>query len=151
MRELIEDRKIKKEYFDAMSKNFGVFVRSQKSQAKEGSLALGDVPKTQYWLIKGNEVIGQGVLHHRLNRHLKKFGGHVGYSIRPSFRNKGYGTALLLLMLKKAKKFGFEQILLTCREGNKPSIKIIEHAGGVFKKRILDKNKIPHVLYDVKL
>ena len=39
-------------------------------------------------------------IRHYLNEELSKFGGHIGYSIRPTERNKGYAHEQLKLALK---------------------------------------------------
>ncbi len=150
MQELFKDNKIQKDHLYEMTRDFDSFIKSQLAQAKENNVVKGDVPKTQYWLINGNEVVGQGVLHHRLNSDLEKFGGHIGYSIRPSFRKRGYGTILLQMMLSKANEFGLKSILLVVKEENIPSIKMVEKAGGKFKERIEDKDKVGHLLYFIE-
>lgn len=61
------------------------------------------VPYTCYVLINDNKIIGVGSIRHYLNEYLENFGGHIGYSIVPSARLKGYGTKLLNLLLKEAK------------------------------------------------
>ena len=148
MQELVRNKKITSAYFKEISNNFPAFVRLQKSQIKTNS--KNDVPKTQLWILNGKNIIGQGVIHHKLNKYLRSFGGHVGYSIRPSFRQKGYGTKALRLLLKKARGIGFKKVLLAVRKENTPSIKIIEHAGGKFFKSSFI-NKVIYHLYWIKL
>lgn len=46
----------------------------------------------------------------------------------------GYGTSLLKLALKKAKRLGLKSIVLTCDERNVASRKIIERNGGILEK-----------------
>jgi len=151
MKELLSNDKIQNDYLYKITQDFDSFVNFQIAQAKEESVTIGDVSKTQYWLVKDNEVIGQGVLHHKLNRDLENHGGHIGYSIRPSFRRQGYGTILLQMMLDKAKEFGLKQVLLAVKEENVPSIKMIENIGGVFKERTKNEDKIGYLLYWINL
>ena len=40
-------------------------------------------------------IIGMVDIRHRINKFLALFGGHIGYSVRPSERKKGYGTKIL--------------------------------------------------------
>ena len=42
-------------------------------------------------------------IRHRLTDDLKRYGGHIGYDVRYSEWNKGYGTLMLRLALEKAK------------------------------------------------
>lgn len=61
-------------------------------------------------------------------------GGHVGYAIRQSERNKGYGTVLLKTIIEEAKKMNIEKLLLTVRNSNTNSIKIALNNGGKIEK-----------------
>src|SRR3989344_8456793 len=83
-----------------------------------------------------NQYIGRLSIRHKLNDHLLKIGGHIGYDIRPSKRSRGYGTAILRLGLPKAKELRIERALLTCNENNIASLKIIEKAGGVLESKV---------------
>jgi predicted acetyltransferase len=96
----------------------------------------GYVAHTVYWLKLGNDLIGEGDIRHDLNDHLRKEGGHIGYSIRPSFRGKGYGKLQLKLLLEKAKELGIDPVLITCDSTNIPSKRIIESNGGVLENEI---------------
>jgi predicted acetyltransferase len=88
------------------------------------------VPQTRYWLIVDGRPVGIGKLRHRLNDYLLSVGGHIGYAIRPSERGKGYGNLILKELLNKAREQGITDVLITCREDNIRSRKVIEHNGG---------------------
>jgi predicted acetyltransferase len=68
---------------------------------------------------------------------LKNLGGHIGYSVRPSERQKGYATKMLSLVLKKAQALGITHILITCSDDNIASARVIEKNGG----KLADKTK----------
>ena len=91
------------------------------------------VPQTIYWLIVNDKPVGIGKLRHYLNDNLKIVGGHIGYSIRPSERKKGYGNLILKEILKEAQKMNINEVLLTCDEINIPSRKVIEKNNGVLE------------------
>lgn len=82
------------------------------------------VPQTIYWLYAHNRPVGFGKLRDYLNDSLKINGGHIGYTIRPSERGKGYGNLILRELLEKAKNKGIEKVLLTIDENNIPSCKM---------------------------
>ena len=66
-----------------------------------------------------------------MNESLKKFGGHIGYSIRPSERRKGYNKINLYLILKRCSEIGLDEVLLDCSVDNPGSYKTMESLGGV--------------------
>ena len=99
------------------------------------------VPSTYLWMVEGSEFIGEINIRHALTDSLKKFGGHIGYGIRYSMWNKGYGTLMLSLALKYAEEeLGLNKVLLTCNDDNIGSYRVIEKNGGVLQDKI--KNHI---------
>ncbi len=76
-------------------------------------------------------MIGAVNIRHRLTKRLLDRGGHIGYGIRPSERQKGYATKLLSLSLQKTRELGLEKVLVTCDEHNIASEKTILNNGGV--------------------
>jgi predicted acetyltransferase len=119
-----------------LKRDLDSFVEKLLSEARGENLPEGFVPQSNYWLVEGKEYIGGVRIRHYLNDHLLVIGGHIGYSIRPSKRGKGYGTKLLTLALPKAKELGLERVLVTCDATNEASRKIIEKNGGVFEDQV---------------
>lgn len=89
-------------------------------------------------------VYGFCSLRHHLQGNLINIGGNIGYGIRPTERGKGYGTVLLKLLLEKAKEIGLNKVLLTCRENNDASRRLIEKFGGI--KDYSVSSKIPGIM-----
>jgi len=116
----------------AGSKDFEEFVTKLLGYAEGKFLPEGYVPSSAYWLVEGNRFIGSVDIRHSLTEHLREIGGHIGYAIRPSEREKGYGNKILELALPKAKELGIIRVRITCDEDNAPSRKIIEKNGGIF-------------------
>ncbi len=113
--------------------DFPAFVEKLLNVEKGIGIPENYVPATELWLVDGNEFIGGVSIRHRLNEHLLKIGGHIGYSIRPSKRKLGYGTKILELAIPFAKKLGIEKILITCDDDNIGSQKIIQKNHGVLE------------------
>lgn len=103
---------------------------------------LDHVATKTYWLIsdESNKLIG--VINVRPdienNYYLSTIGGNIGYEIRPSERNKGYGTKMLKLGLDECRKFGLKQVLIVCLENNIGSKKVIENNRGILENKIVD-------------
>ena len=96
------------------------------------NLKKGRVPSTLYWGVLGNKVVGRLDIRQKPSKLLSATGGYIGYAVVPRERRKGYGTEMLRLGLRKAKKFYNKKIIITCLETNIGSRKIIENNGGIF-------------------
>lgn len=95
----------------------------------------GFVEGSQWLLVNtdNNRIVGMVNIRHYLNDHLLSFGGHIGYSIRPSERRKGYATKQLRLALDFLKGLEVKNVLVTCSDNNIGSYKTIEACGGVLE------------------
>ena len=89
------------------------------------------VPATTYFAMLGEKVVGTVQIRHELNEYLSQVGGHIGYSIAPSERGKGYGNAQLTLALEKARMLGLLRVMITCNSDNIASARTILRNGGV--------------------
>ncbi len=90
-----------------------------------------------FWLVDDEEYIGQASIRPELcTPYLLTYGGHIGYSIRPSKRLMGYGKTILELALSHSHALDLNRVLVTCDADNVGSRKIIEHNGGQFESAI---------------
>lgn len=105
-----------------------------------------DVPSTTYFAIRKSYDRLVGIID--LRRHINHpilgtWGGHCGYTVRPSERGNGYAKEMLRLNLGNAKELGIEKLLITCHSNNAASEKTIISNGGVYEKTIvIDGTKI---------
>ena len=89
------------------------------------------VTAEQYLLVNEKKrILGMIQLRHELNDYLLEIGGHIGYSVRPSERRKGYATRILSYALKECKKLGLDKVILGCYKKNIGSAKTIIKNGG---------------------
>lgn len=137
---------------DELENNFAAYITKILSQSVGENLPKGIVPETTFWLIDKGDFIGRASIRHELTKDLLKEGGHIGYDIRPSKRNMGYGKKLLKMALKKAKKLGIKNALITCDITNISSKKVIEANGGVLKNAIeVNKGKPKKLRYWIQI
>lgn len=98
---------------------------------------------TTYFLVDKNErVLGAINIRYTLNDYLLKYGGHIGYGVRPCERKKGYAKTMLKLGLKKAKELGIKNVLVTCDKNNVGSAKTIMANGGVLENEVKEDERI---------
>lgn len=62
----------------------------------------------------------------------EEFASHIGYSVRPDERRKGYAAEQLRLGLREARLIGLDRVRVICRDTNTGSIRTILANGGKF-------------------
>ena len=73
---------------------------------------------------------------HYFNEYLEKYAGHIGYSVRPSERRKGYAKEMLRLALGFCRQIGLERVLVSCKPDNEGSRRTILANGGVYEHTV---------------
>lgn len=114
----------------------------------------GRVPASTYFSVRksDNKIIGIVNIRHDFNEYLENYGGHIGYSIRPTQRRKGYGYKQLKLALEKCLEIPINKVLITCRENNIGSAKTIESCRGIYEDtRFCEKENVNLKRYWIKL
>ena len=101
------------------------------------------VPATQFMLVRkeDNKVLGFLQVRHEFNDYLSQFGGHIGYSVRPSERRKGYAKEMLKMALPFCKGIGLNKVLITCVDGNIASEKTILENGGEYESTVYEPER----------
>lgn len=126
-----ESRMFDQNNLTLIQENFSSYIQHLENNSKGINLKPSFVPATNFWLVINRKVIlGESQLRHWLVPNLEHRGGHVGYMIRPSQRNKGYGTKILAMTLTKARNMGLKRVLLTCNQDNLASARVIQKNQG---------------------
>jgi predicted acetyltransferase len=101
------------------------------------------VPMTQYIYVResDNKIVGVIQIRHYLNEFLEKYAGHIGYSVCPSERKKGYATQMLKRVLPECKRLGIDKVLVCCVQGNEGSKKTILNNGGEYESTVYLKER----------
>lgn len=104
--------------------------------------SINRVPgKTFLLIIKDdNKIVGTINIRWNLSEKMLKFGGHIGYGIRPTERRKGYNKIQLYLVLLEAQKLNLDKVMLDCSVHNLGSDKTIKALGGILERCELDES-----------
>ena len=116
--------------------NFQQWLNDLENNKYEENLPK-DYSTHTFYLIENDDdrIVGAIGLRWKEVPVLMKYGGFIGYSIRPTERGKGYATEMLKLGLQKFKEMDHkrERILITCKDFNIPSKKVIEKNNGIYE------------------
>lgn len=100
------------------------------------------VPMDSYFIEFDGKILGEIFIRHRLSSALERYGGHIGYKVRPSYRSRGVATAALRLGLKKLAAINVQRALLTCSATNLASARVIEKCGAVRIEDSLHEDRV---------
>ena len=108
------DKYLKEESYE----NWLIYL--SKVQNKDYAYSINFVPNRTFFLIReeDNKIVGMINIRLELNEKLKNSGGHIGYSIRPTERRKGYNKINLYLGLKKCFEYNIKDAWLDCVVSN---------------------------------
>lgn len=99
----------------------------------------GKVQATQFLAVRESDgaLVAMIQIRHYFNEYLEKYAGHIGYSVRPCERRKGYGKEQLRLALGFCREtLGLDRVLITCYDTNEASRRTILSNGGVYESTV---------------
>ncbi len=124
--------------FDSID-SFDEWLDHLKANSRQETLRPGWVVSSTFFAVREGDgrIVGMVDIRHELNDFLRNYGGHIGYGVRPSERNKGYATRILHLALEYSRGLGLDKVMLACDRGNAASQKTIQKCGGIFEREFL--------------
>ena len=116
--------------------------RCLKKEDEDYAKSINKCPGKTFLLIResDNKIVATINIRWNLNEEMLKFGGHIGYGVRPLERRKGYNKINLYMGLKEAKKVGLKRVMIDCSVDNIGSNKTIKALGGAFERCEIDPN-----------
>lgn len=101
------------------------FVKLSKDWYTGINLPENFVPETKYNIEVDGNYIGVLSFRHHLNEFLEEGSGHIGYGISPSYRNKGYATTALKMLINEIKdKIKEDEIYMSANIDNDKSLNV---------------------------
>lgn len=116
--------------------NFEEWLEHVEKEAWPATCRPNRTPSSTFICIREQDQKMVGICNIRHNLHqefLVNIAGHIGYSIHPEERRKGYAKEQLALALQKAKTLGIKRVLITAADWNIGSQKTILANSGVYE------------------
>lgn len=116
------------------------WLRQVEDLSRPETVPAGWAPSTQFLYVRPSDgkLVGMIQTRHCLSDFLEQFGGHIGYSVRPSERRKGYATRMLRDCLAYCRELGLQRVLITCIDANEGSRRTILANGGVYETTVFE-------------
>lgn len=125
-------------------KDFDKWLEKVQKDLSIEAIDKSRIPATLYLTIRKSDkkIVGNLQIRHFLNEKLLNYGGHIGDSVRPSERRKGYATEQIRLALDKCRELGIDNVLMDCDKTNIGSAKSIQNNGGILENEIYVGNEL---------
>lgn len=121
-------------FWDAENFDYEEWLETSHNKEMGINLPENRVPSIQFVSFDDvGRALGFLNLRLRLNEGLLNHAGHIGYSIRPSERGKGYAKEALRQGLQVAKEKNIKRALVTCSTENPASRAVILTNGGALE------------------
>ena len=116
------------------------YLRTVREYEDPATVPPDRVPATQLLLLRkaDGRVVGMLQVRHTFNDYLEKYAGHIGYSVHPAERRRGYAKTMLGAALPFCRSLGLEKVLISCIDGNVGSERTILAHGGVYESTVYE-------------
>ncbi len=83
-----------------------------------------------------SKILGSIQIRHEMDEFKRLYSGHIGYSVRPSERRKGYATRILQFAVDYCRTLGIKDINISCMTDNEASRRTILANGGKYRDTV---------------
>lgn len=118
------------------------WLRETQKYTDPATVPADKVQATQFVCVRASDckITGMLQVRHTLNDYLAQYGGHIGYSVCPSERRKGYAKWMLRQALDFCRSIGITRVMISCKTNNEGSRRTILANGGVYENTVWDPN-----------
>ena len=130
---------------------FRFYAPSMFKRLKSGKGLPDNFPVTYtYWCFKDKTYIGECQIRPFIKGEAEKTIGHIGYSVRPSLRGKGYGQMMLGFAIRKLSELGVYPVFAVCHKENTVSYHCLSKAGFRRAEEHPDESGRPSFVYELR-
>lgn len=117
-------------FFNPSDLNDGV-VRLKLVETQQADSVRGWVPYYVFHIYCMTSDNRAGEIHLRIGNteHMRLYGGHVAYGVRPEYRGHRFAARALRLVVSLASRHGLDELWITCNPENIASRRTCEVAG----------------------
>ena len=120
--------------------SYDAWLKQLSDNSNEETVNPDWVVSSTFFAVRKSDrkIIGMVDIRHHLNEFLSTSGGHIGYGIRPSERNRGYASKILNMALLYCKELDLSKVMLACYKDNVASSRTIVKCGGILHKEFFN-------------
>ena len=124
--------------------DYAEYLEIVRRYSKGVDIPADRVPSDIFFLVNEDDkkILGAIDIRYELTEYLLKYGGHIGYGIRPTERKKGYATEMLKLALDICREKGLKKVLITCDKKNLGSARTMVNNGAVLENEVENGEEI---------
>lgn len=118
------------------SESYPLWLAKARARLRAETTPPELVPATTLLALRARDgvLVGFVNIRHCLNDYFLNFSGHIGYSVHPGERRKGYASEILRLSMRRARaELDLGRVLVTCDKSNEASRRTILSQGGVLE------------------
>lgn len=124
--------------------DYAEYLEIVRRYSKGVDIPADRVPSDIFFLVNEGDkkILGAIDIRYELTEYLLRYGGHIGYGIRPRSRKKGYASEMLRLALDICREKGLKKVLITCDKNNLGSARTMINNGAVLENEIENGEEI---------